>query len=324
MGSAVAWRRFFGRIRRTAPKVAAAIAAAQRHATGTPAPLPLGRGELRFGRRTYVMGILNVTPDSFSDGGRFLEPRAAVRQALHMADEGADLIDVGGESTRPGSSPVGLQEELRRVLPVLEALIPTLRRRPDGGPVLSIDTTRSETARRAAALGVGLINDISGMTFDPAMPAVAAEYGLPVVLQHVRGRPASMQRAPRYSHLLAEIAAFLRAGIEKAARAGVPADRIVIDPGLGFGKTRRHNLEILRHLAVLRSLGRPILIGASRKSFLGGAQERPPTDRLEGSLAAETLAIAGGADIIRAHDVRETVRVARLCDAVVRGPSGTR
>lgn len=321
---AAAFDRFLRRARRLDPVAALEIDLALRRAAGPPAPLLLRAGRLIFGQRTYVMGILNVTPDSFSDGGRFLDPRAAVRRALAMADEGADIIDVGGESTRPGSSPIGLREELRRVLPVLEALLPALRRRPGGGPLVSIDTTRSETARRAITAGAGLINDISGMSFDPAMPAVAAEHQVPVVIQHIRGRPATMQRAPRYVRLLPEIAAFMRAAIERACRAGLREDRIVIDPGLGFGKTQRHNLAILRHLGVLRSLGRPILVGASRKSFLGGTSEAGPSGRLAGSLAAEALAITGGADIIRVHDVREAVRVARLCDAVVRGPSKLR
>ena len=286
--------------------------------------LRLRDGRLPFGRRTRIMGILNVTPDSFSDGGRFLRPAAAVRHALRMAAEGADIIDVGGESTRPGSASVGFQEEWRRVAPVLEALLPALRRGKSDAPLVSIDTTRAETARRAAVLGVDLVNDISGMTFDAAMPAVVAEAGVAVVVQHIRGRPATMQGAPRYRRLLPEIAAFLRRSIETAAKAGISPERIIVDPGIGFGKTRRHNLEILRGLAALRSLGRPILIGASRKSFLDGDGALPPRERLEGSLAAEALAIAGGADIIRAHDVRAAARVARLCDAVLRGPSGQR
>lgn len=323
-GGAAAFDRFLSRAGRLEPAAACEIDLALRRAAGPPPPLLLRAGRLVFGQRTYVMGILNVTPDSFSDGGRFLDPRAAVRRALAMADEGADLIDVGGESTRPGSSPVGLREELRRVLPVLEALLPALRRRPGGAPLVSIDTTRSETARRAIAAGAGLINDISGLSFDPAMAAVAAEHQVPLVVQHIRGRPSTMQKAPRYGRLVPEIAAVLRAAIDRARSAGLSEDRIVIDPGLGFGKTRRHNLAILRHLGVLKSLGRPILVGASRKSFLGGTAEPHPLGRLAGSLAAEALAIAGGADIIRVHDVREAVRVARLCDAVVRGPSTQR
>jgi dihydropteroate synthase len=268
------------------------------------------------GRRTLLMGVLNVTPDSFSDGGRFRNPRAAVRQALRMADEGADIIDVGGESTRPGSRPVPLAEELRRVMPVLEALAPRL-------PV-SIDTTKAEVARRAALVGAVLLNDISAMTFDPAMPAIAAEHRLGVVLQHLRGRPATMQRAPRYRLLFPEVAAFLRAAMAKAVRAGVLPGRILIDPGLGFGKKRVHNLALLRHLGALRSLGRPILVGASRKSFLREDRNDPPGARLEAGLAAQALALAGGADIIRTHDVREAALVARLCDAVLRGPNEAR
>ncbi len=285
------------------------------HATERPRALRLARGRLPLGR-TLVMGILNVTPDSFSDGGRFDEPRRAVEQGLRMAEEGADLIDVGGESTRPGATPVPLTEELRRVMPVLERLLAALQKRRAPRPLVSIDTTKAEVARRAAASGADLINDISGMTFDAAMPAVAAETGLPVVIQHIRGTPRTMQRSPRYRHLLPEIAAFLRSRIDLAIRAGVPEERVVVDPGIGFGKRRRDNLAILRHLAALRSLGRPILVGTSRKSFIGGAEELPVSERLEGSLAAEALAIAGGADIIRAHDVRPAVRVARLCDAV--------
>jgi dihydropteroate synthase len=289
-------------------------------ASTRPHALALARGRLSLGQRTLIMGILNVTPDSFSDGGLYAEPERAVARALEMASEGADLIDIGGESTRPGARPVSLREELRRVLPVVEALVPALRSLPGNRPLLSIDTRKSEVARRAAAAGADLINDISGMTHDPAMASVAAECALPVVLQHIRGTPGTMQLRPRYTHLLPEIAAFLRRRIETAVQAGVREDRIVIDPGLGFGKRRRDNLAILRNLRVLTSLGRPILVGASRKSFLKGAAATPPSARLEGSLAAEALAIAGGADIIRVHDVREAARVASLCDAVLRDP----
>jgi dihydropteroate synthase len=282
-------------------------------------PLAFPDRTILLGKGTCVMGILNVTPDSFSDGGLYLDPRRALERALRLADEGADLVDIGGESTRPGAAPVSLQEELRRVLPVLESIVPALRKRGAGRPRISIDTRRSEVARRAVAAGAEMVNDISGMTFDPAMPAVVAESGVPVVIQHIRGTPQTMQVSPRYDSLLPAIARFLRRQIELATRAGVRGDRIVVDPGLGFGKRHRDNLAILRHLAVLRSLGCPILVGASRKSFLGGG-DLPPTERLEGSLAAEALAIMGGADIIRAHDVRQAVRVARLCDAVLRGP----
>jgi dihydropteroate synthase len=283
-----------------------------------PRVLALARGRLTFGGRTLVMGVLNVTPDSFSDGGRHDERRAAIERALQMAREGAALVDIGGESTRPGAKPVPLVEELRRVMPVLEGVVAAFRSAGGDRPIVSVDTRKAEVARRAARAGADLINDVSGLTFDPAMAAAVADSGLPVVIQHTRGTPLTMQRAPRYAHLLPDIAAFLRAQIDRAVRAGVREDRILIDPGIGFGKRRRDNLAILRHLRVLSSLGRPILVGASRKSFLEGTSDGPPEGRLASSLAAEALAIQGGADIIRAHDVREAVRVASLCDAVLR------
>lgn len=301
-------------------RVVAEIADALGRFAARPRTLALRSGTLSLFPVPPVMGILNVTPDSFSDGGRFLRPRAAVARALRMAEEGAAIIDVGGESTRPGALPVPLAEELARVLPVIEALVPALARAGAARPLLSIDTTKAEVARRAAEAGVDMINDISGLTFDPAMPAVAAHSGLPVVITHIRKTPRTMRRPPRYRRLMPEIADFLRQSIERAVRAGVREDRIVVDPGIGFGKRRKDNLAILRELSVLRSLGRPILIGASRKSFIGGTLELPVSERLEGSLAAEALAIAGGADIIRAHDVRPAARVARLCAAVLRGP----
>ncbi len=270
------------------------------------------------------MGILNLTPDSFSDGGRFTGGRRAVDQALRMVDQGAAIVDIGGESTRPGSRPVPLEEELLRVMPVIERLVPAVARFGSGRPLLSIDTTKAEVARRAVAAGVDLVNDISGLSFDPAMPATVAEAGVPVVVSHIRKTPRTMGRPPRYRHLLPEIAAFLRRQAALAAGAGVRRDRIVIDPGIGFGKRRRDNLILLRHLSALRSLGHPILIGASRKSFIGGTLDLPVSDRLEGSLAAEAFAIAGGADIIRAHDVRAAARVAVFCSAVLRGARRSR
>jgi dihydropteroate synthase len=302
-----------------APEMGAALGGA---AAGPPAPLRLRDGRLLPAGRTLVMGILNVTPDSFSDGGRYAGRRAALRRASRLADEGADIIDIGGESTRPGAAPVLLDEELRRVLPVIETIAGEARSRGGAKLLISIDTTKAEVARRAALAGADLINDISGMAFDPGMPAIAAEYQLPVVLQHIRGRPATMQRAPRYGLLVPEIAAYLRAAVARARRAGVAADRIAIDPGLGFGKTARHSVALLRRLRAFRSLGLPILVGASRKSFLPGARDLAARARIEASLAAEALALAGGADIIRAHDALGAVRVARLCDAVLRGFSG--
>jgi dihydropteroate synthase len=319
-GDGVHYHAFIEKASRRGPTRAAALEVRDvlMRASTWPRALALARGRLPLGQRTLIMGILNVTPDSFFDGGRSLNPSGAVERALQMAREGADLIDIGGESTRPGAKPVPLKEELRRVMPVLEAVAGAVRALPDRHPLLSVDTRKAEVARRAAAAGADLINDISGLTYDPAMAAAVADSGLPVVLQHIRGTPGTMQRNPRYRHLLPEIAAFLRAQMEKAVRAGVREDKIVIDPGIGFGKRRRDNLAILKDLKVLTSLGRPILIGASRKSFLRETIALPPAERLEASLAAEALAIAGGADIIRVHDVREAVRVASLCDAVFR------
>ena len=304
-------------LRHRVPVVATEIDAALTAAERPSAPLPF----LPIGRGTLLMGVLNVTPDSFSDGGRYLAPKTAVRHALRMAAEGADIIDIGGESTRPGAQPVGLREELRRVIPVLEALLPALARLPKGGPIVSIDTTKAEVARRAALLGAAIVNDVSGMTRDPAMPAIVAEQGVLVVLQHTRGRPRTMQRSVKYRTLVPEVAAHLRATMAAARRAGIPPEHVILDPGFGFGKRRPHNLALLKHLRVLRSLGRPILVGASRKSFLKADRDAPPATRREAGLAAQALAVAGGADIIRVHDVREALRVSRLCDAVLRGPS---
>jgi dihydropteroate synthase len=296
-----------------ASEIEAALAAAAVPAAALPF-LPVHR-------RTLLMGVLNVTPDSFSDGGRFTEMTAAVGQAVRLAEEGADIVDVGGESTRPGARPVGLREELRRVLPVLEAIGLAFEKLPRRRPLLSIDTTKAEVALRAALLGVTIVNDVSGLTRDPAMPAVVAEHRSLVVLQHTRGRPRTMQRAIRYRAVVPEVAAFLRASLARAVRAGVPREHVIVDPGLGFGKRRPHNLALLRHLGVLRSLGRPILVGASRKSFLRADRDEAPAARREAGLAAVALAVAQGAAIIRVHDVHEARRVVRLCDAVLRGPT---
>ncbi|HET8945350.1 MAG TPA: dihydropteroate synthase [Candidatus Polarisedimenticolia bacterium] len=307
--------RLVASLRKAAVPLASEIEAAIAAARAPSAPLPF----LPVGRRTLLMGVLNVTPDSFSDGGRFTEVTAAARHAVRLAEEGADILDVGGESTRPGAQPVGLRDELRRVLPVLEAVGAAFEKLPGRGPLLSIDTSKAEVARRAALLGVAIVNDVSGLTRDPAMPSVVAEHRSLLVLQHTRGRPRTMQRGVRYRAVLPEVAAFLRAGIARALRAGVPREHVIVDPGLGFGKRRPHNLALLRHLGVLRSLGRPILVGASRKSFLRADREEPPEARREAGLAATALAVAQGAAIIRVHDVHEARRVVRLCDAVQRG-----
>ena len=263
--------------------------------------------------RPRIMGILNITPDSFSDGGVYQLLDHAVARARQMADEGADLIDVGGESTRPGASPVSVQEELDRVLPVLEALTGEI------GIPFSIDTNKSEVARAAVASGAEFINDISGLRFDPGMAAAVAESGVGLFAMHTRGRPDRMQANTGYDDLLGEVLDSLRKSLQIALCAGVAEDKIAIDPGIGFGKDLVGNLELLRRLAELTCLGRPILLGTSRKSFIGrilGQDE--PRQRLAGSLATVALGVAGGANIFRVHDVASSREAALTAWAVCR------
>ncbi len=267
---------------------------------------------------TRVMGILNLTPDSFSDGGSHfrggrLEVEAAVDAALRMADEGADIIDVGGESTRPGAVAVPADVEIARVLPVIEGI-----RKRSAVPV-SIDTTKASTARAALDAGASLINDISGGTFDPGMYRLAAETGAAMVLMHIKGTPTDMQADPRYGDVVSEVTQHL-AGLARAARsAGIPADRIMIDPGIGFGKTAAHNLALINRLDRVAAIGYPVVLGVSRKAFIGALTGgAPAADRLEGSLAAAAIGIARGAKIIRAHDVKATKRAAQVADAILR------
>ena len=268
------------------------------------------------------MGVLNVTPDSFSDGGRFFDQRQAVAHALRMLAEGADIIDVGGESTRPGSEPVPLEEELRRVLPVVAGLARSVT------VPISIDTYKAETARQAIAAGASLINDVWGLRMDPAMGQVVADSRAPVILMHNRSRPKDAAQSAQlggryvgveYTDLLGDIARELLESVELARQAGVPDERIILDPGIGFGKTVEQNLELIDRLAELRALGYPVLVGPSRKSFVGYTLNLPPAERLEGTAAAVTLAIDRGADIVRVHDVEAMTRVARIADAIVRG-----
>lgn len=276
--------------------------------------LEWSRYSLDFSRKTYVMGILNVTPDSFSDGGRYFEKDTAVERALQMAEDGADIIDIGGESTRPGSDPIPFEEELRRTVPVIESLS-----KKTGLPI-SIDTYKADLAKRALDAGASMVNDISGLRFDPDMPKVVSEYGVPVALMHIRGTPKNMQTDPVYEALIPEIMDYLRISVRLAVKFGVREDRIIVDPGIGFGKTFDHNLEIIRNLGQFACLGYPVLIGPSRKAFigkiLGGA---PPQERIEGTGAAIAISILNGANIVRVHDVKEMVKVVRVADAIKRG-----
>jgi len=261
------------------------------------------------------MGVLNVTPDSFSDGGRFVESATAVAHARRLVEDGAALVDVGGESTRPGAPPVDLDEELARVTPVLEAL--------EGVPV-SIDTSKAEVARRALALGAELVNDVTALRADPGMPAVVAESGAFVCLMHMRGEPRTMQAAPHYDDVVSDVLAFLDERVAFAVDAGVAEERICVDPGIGFGKTPDQNLELLRRLDELATLGRPVLVGVSRKSTLGKAlgDARATRGSVAASLGAAVAAFDRGAWMIRAHDVRETVEALAAAAAVERGKIG--
>lgn len=268
---------------------------------------------LDLGKKTHVMGILNVTPDSFSDGGVHFDTAGAVDHALRMADEGADIVDIGGESTRPGSDPVPVDEEISRTLPIIEALAGRL------SVPISIDTCKSSVASRAIGAGASIVNDISGLRFDPAMAAVVARNRVPVVVMHMQGTPKNMQENPTYHDLIPDIISGLRESIRMAANAGISEEMVIIDPGIGFGKTFDHNLEIINRLDRFSTLGRPILIGPSRKAFIGKILgDAQPSDRLEGTAAAVAVSILRGANIVRVHDVKEMVRVARVADAIKR------
>ena len=275
--------------------------------------LRAGAHELALGGRTLIMGIVNVTPDSFSDGGAFLDPAAAVEHGLRLAAEGADILDVGGESTRPGAAPVPLEEELRRVVPVVRGLAARC-----AVPV-SVDTTKAAVARAALAEGAAIVNDVSALRFDPALgPAVAAA-GAALVLMHMRGEPRTMQQGPRYDDLLGEVRAELAAALARAAAAGVDPARTIVDPGIGFGKSLEHNLELLERLGELEALGRPVLVGPSRKSFIGRITGAPPGERVEGTIAACCLAAARGAHVVRVHDVAAVRRGLAVADAILAG-----
>ena len=266
-----------------------------------------------LGKRTLIMGVLNVTPDSFSDGGLYLEHERAIAHGLELVEAGADIVDVGGESTRPGADPVPAEEELRRVIPVIEGI------KRESNVMISIDTYKAQVAEAALAAGAGMVNDISALRFDEGMIDVLVQYDIPVVLMHMQGRPRTMQENPRYNDVVSDILQFLQERIAAATAGGIPKERLIIDPGIGFGKLLQHNLEILRRLDELRALGRPILIGPSRKSFIGRLTAAPVEERLPGTIASVTLGIAKGADIVRVHDVQEVKQAVRVTDAIIRG-----
>lgn len=261
--------------------------------------------------RALVMGIVNLTPDSFSDGGRLATTEAAVRHALALVEQGADLLDLGGESSRPGATPVPLEEELARVVPVVRELV-----RRTTVP-LSIDTVKAEVARQALSEGAEIVNDISALGGDPAMADVCAAHAAGVVLMHMQGTPPTMQLAPSYADVLAEVRAVLQMALRRAEQRGIAGTRLVLDPGIGFGKTTEHNLRLLANLDRLGDLGRPLLLGVSRKGFLGATLDRPLAERLAGSLAAAAYGLAhGSVRIVRVHDVAATRDVVRLFAAL--------
>lgn len=262
--------------------------------------------------RPRVMGVLNVTPDSFSDGGDFISPDAAVQRAVEMVKEGADIIDVGGESTRPGAAPVSAQEEMDRVVPVIEALAARLP------SPLSVDTSRPEVMRASVNAGAGLINDVRALGLPGAIEA-ARELGVPVCLMHMQGEPADMQAAPSYADVLSEVADFLGERVEACVAAGIPREHLLLDPGFGFGKTLAHNLALLAGLRQLLTLELPLLVGLSRKRMVGALTGRPVDERLAGSLAGAVLAVERGARVVRVHDVAPTVDALRVTWAVIRG-----
>ncbi|MFB6291347.1 MAG: dihydropteroate synthase [Candidatus Bipolaricaulia bacterium] len=262
--------------------------------------------EIRGDDEVLIMGILNVTPDSFSDGGRFLARDKAKRRALEMDENGADIIDIGGESTRPGAEKVELETELDRTIPVIEEI------RKETDVPISIDTYKSEVARKALKAGADIVNDISALRFDPKLGKLAGEEDVPVVLMHMQGTPRTMQKNPSYGDVVEDIKEFLSKRIEKAVEFGISRKKIIVDPGIGFGKKYEDNYEILRRLEEFETLDCPLLLGTSRKSFIGDTLELPPDERVEGTIASNVVGLLRGADILRVHDVIENYRAARV------------
>jgi dihydropteroate synthase len=278
--------------------------------------LELPSRTLMLGQRTLLMGVLNVTPDSFSDGGKFLDPQRAIEHGLEMERAGADLLDIGGESTRPGSTETPADTELARILPVLEGLRDALK------IPICVDTRKSQVAEAAIAAGAQIINDVSGLRNDPRIAEVAVRRGVPLILMHMRGEPATMQKKPFARDVIKDVTQGLRTAVSKARHARVRKSQIIVDPGIGFGKSFEQNYELLRKLPEIAKLGYPLLVGTSRKGFLGatlarGGKSAPPEERLWATAATVTASILGGAHIVRVHDVREMVQIARVADCLL-------
>jgi dihydropteroate synthase len=265
-----------------------------------------------LGQRTWIMGVINITPDSFSDGGLHFDNDKAVARGLQLQKEGSDIIDIGGESTRPGSEPITEEEELRRVIPVISAL----REKTDS--LISIDTTKSGVARAALDAGADIINDISSSSFDPETFSLAAKCSAPVILMHMKGIPRNMQVNPFYENVLLEVKSFLKEKIKAAQAAGIEKEKIIIDPGIGFGKQHKDNLVLVKNLHFFEDLDRPILIGISRKSFIGKILKSPPEQRLEGTIASAVMSVINGAHILRVHDVAPVKRAVLVAEAIIK------
>ncbi|MCL6471300.1 MAG: dihydropteroate synthase [Firmicutes bacterium] len=296
------------------PKLAQKIVTVLSNYDSRPPVLRAGRFTIDLSAKTHIMGVLNVTPDSFSDAGRFFERDIAIAHARQMVSDGADIIDIGGESTRPGAEPVSLEEELNRTIPVIEAL---------AGKIdipISIDTYKPEVAKMALDAGASIINDISGLR-NEGMIKVAVEHNVPVIIMHMKGTPRDMQLNPSYEDVVAEICDWLDRQAEKAVESGLDRNKILIDPGIGFGKTMEHNLQIINRLAEFKSLGYPIVLGTSRKAFIGKILDLGPEERVEGTIASVVYGITQGANIVRVHDVINVARACKVADAIKRQKS---
>ncbi|MEW6088815.1 MAG: dihydropteroate synthase [bacterium] len=277
-----------------------------------PPPLACKSKTFRFNKKCYIIGIVNVTPDSFSDGNKYFNTETAYEHALRLAEDGADIIDIGGESTRPGSNRISAAEEKKRIIPVIKKLSGKIK------IPISVDTCKSDVARQAIEEGAEIINDISGLRFDKKMPLTAAKYDVPVIIMHIKGKPENMQLTPSYNNLIAEVTDYLKTNIELAEKGGVKKEKIIIDPGIGFGKTIEHNIELIKNLNHFKILGRPILLGTSRKSFIGKILNADIENRLEGTIASCIIGLIRGASFLRVHDVKAVKRAINMAEAILK------